>query len=97
MICRRVGVIVGFIILTVGASAQEFRHPGVFVSGAQLEFVRAQVKAKKEPMYSTFQKAMASKLGTVDYQVQGPPADGTVECGSYDKPNVVRIPVEVGQ
>jgi len=88
MICRRVGVIVGFIILTVGASAQEFRHPGVFVSGAQLEFVRAQVKAKKEPMYSTFQKAMASKLGTVDYQVQGPPADGTVECGSYDKPNV---------
>jgi hypothetical protein len=67
---------------------QGFQHPGVLVSRAQLDFVKAAVKAKQEPMYTAYQQAMASKYGKLDYVVKGPPANGTIECGSYDKPDV---------
>lgn len=63
-------------------------HPGVFVSGPQLAYVRAQVLASAEPFKAAFDKALASPLGAVDYKIQGPPKDGTIDCGSYSKPNL---------
>lgn len=78
----------GLLLAASLGKAQAFQHPGVYVSRSQLDFVKAQVKTKQEPMYSAFQKAVSSRFGKLDYKVQGPPADGTIECGSYDKPNV---------
>lgn len=74
--------------LALPAAAQKFVHPGVYVSGQQLDFVRKAVTAKQEPMYGAFEHAKTTKYGALDYTPQGPPADGTVECGSYDKPDV---------
>ena len=64
-----------------------FEHPGVLVSGVQLAFVKAQVKAKAEPIYGEYKKAVASEYGDLHYQVQGPPASGVIECGPYSKPD----------
>src|ERR1700733_14295159 len=67
--------------------AQAFQHPGVLVSGAQLDFVKAQVKAKAEPFYSEYQKAVASEYGALDYQLKGPPPTGIVDCGPVSHPD----------
>jgi hypothetical protein len=67
--------------------AQSMHHPGVLVSGRQLDFVKQQVKQKKEPIYSEYQKAVASQYAALDYQLQGPPATGIIDCGSYSKPD----------
>jgi hypothetical protein len=67
--------------------AQAMRHPGVLVSGRQLDSVKQQVKQKKEPIYSEYKKALASQYAALDYQLQGPPATGIIECGSYSKPD----------
>lgn len=80
--------ITALLLFALPAAAQTFVHPGVYVSGPQLDFVRKAVAAKQEPMYNAFELAKASKYGALDYKPQGPPADGTVECGSYDKPDV---------
>ena len=80
--CVAVGV-----IAVSSCGAQAFQHPGVLVSGAQLEFVKTQVKAKSEPFYGEYRKAMASEYGALDYKLQGPPATGVIECGSYSKPD----------
>jgi hypothetical protein len=67
--------------------AQAFQHPGVLVSGPQLDFVKAQVKAKAEPFYSEYQKAVASEYGALDYQLKGPPPTGIVDCGPVSNPD----------
>jgi len=69
------------------ASAQPMQHPGVLVSRQQLDFVKQQVKAKNEPLYSEFQKAVASQYAALDYKVLGPPATGVIECGAYSQPD----------
>jgi hypothetical protein len=67
--------------------AQQFQHPGVLLSRAQLDFVKAQVAAKAEPFYTEFQRAQASEYGNLHYKVIGPPSNGIIECGSHSKPN----------
>jgi hypothetical protein len=67
--------------------AQPMRHPGVLVSGRQLDFVKRQVKQKKEPIYSEYQKAVASQYAALDWKLQGPPATGIIDCGSYSRPD----------
>lgn len=85
---RQAGVLmVAGLICSGVCGAQAFQHPGVLVSGAQLDFVKAQVKAKAEPFYSEYQKAVASEYGALDYKLKGPPATGVIECGSYSKPD----------
>ena len=69
------------------APAQPMRHPGVLVSGRQLDFVKQQVKQKKEPIYGEYQKAVASQYAALDYKLQGPPETGVIDCGSYSKPD----------
>src|SRR4051812_7560487 len=67
--------------------AQTFKHPVVLVDQVQLDFIKSQVNAGIEPFASTFAKAKASKWGSLNYKVQGPPGSGIIECGSYSKPN----------
>lgn len=67
--------------------AQGFVHPGVLVNRAQLEFVKAQVKAKVEPFYTQFKEAQASEYGSLNYKLKGPPANGIIACGSYSRPD----------
>ena len=81
----RVAVLLGALCVTGGA--QSMQHPGVLVSGQQLDFVKLQVKEKKEPIYGQYQKAVASQYGALDYSPQGPPANGVIECGPYSKPD----------
>jgi hypothetical protein len=70
------------------ASAQTtFQHPGVLVSKAQLDFVKAQVNTKVEPIYTQYQRAAASPWGSLAYKVQGPYAGGIIQCGSHSKPS----------
>jgi hypothetical protein len=69
------------------AHAQAMKHPGVLVSGKQLNFVKGQVKEKKEPIYGEFQKAIASQYAALDYKLMGPPTTGMIECGSYSRPD----------
>ena len=67
--------------------AQPMQHPGVLVSGPQLDFVKRQVKEKKEPFYSEYQKAVASQYAALDYKLQGPPPTSIIDCGSHSKPD----------
>ena len=67
--------------------AQSFVHPGVFIGRPQLDFVKQAVAAKTQPIFDAFNKAVASPLGSLAYQIRGPPASGVIECGSYSKPN----------
>ena len=69
------------------ACAQRMKHPGVLVSRQQLDFIKRQVKEKKEPIYGEYQKAVASQYAALDYKLQGPPANGIIECGPYSRPN----------
>jgi hypothetical protein len=70
------------------AQAQAFQHPGVLVSRAQLDFVKAQVAAKTEPFYTQFERAEASEYADLHYQVKGPPANGVIACGSHSHPDL---------
>jgi hypothetical protein len=87
----RVGVVGWYLAVVVlvasSCGAQAFQHPGVLVSGAQLEFVKAQIGAKAEPFYGEYQKAVVSEYGALDYKLLGPPATGVIECGSYSRPD----------
>ncbi len=69
------------------AHTQRMKHPGVLVSREQLNFVKRQVKEKKEPIYGEFQKAIASQYAALDYKLMGPPSTGIIECGSYSRPD----------
>lgn len=68
-------------------AGQAMVHPGVVVSGAQVAFVRDQVKARHEPFYSEYQKAVSSEYGSLSYAPKGPPAGGVIECGSHSHPD----------
>ncbi|HEV2673890.1 MAG TPA: alginate lyase family protein [Aliidongia sp.] len=72
----------------VAPATQIFRHPGVLLSLNQLNFMKAQVVAKADPFYSAYLKAIASPYGKPTYKLQGPPANGAIECGSYSHPNL---------
>ena len=83
----RVGVTLLLGLACVAAHAQAMKHPGVLVSRQQLDFVRAQVKAKKGPIYSQYQKAVASQFAALDYKLLGPPETGVIDCGAYSRPD----------
>jgi hypothetical protein len=70
------------------AAAQPFQHPGVLVSRAQLDFIKAQVKAKAEPFYTQFKRAQANQYGDLNYKLKGPPANGVIACGPISNPDL---------
>jgi hypothetical protein len=69
------------------AAAQTFQHPGVLVSKAQLDLIKAKVNAHVEPFYTEYQWALASTWGSKTYQIQGPYAGGINQCGSSSNPD----------
>ena len=62
-----------------------FRHPGVFLDFAQLEFVRFNVAAGLDPWKSAFSNMMNTTFAALDR-----PATPyvNVECGSNSNPNI---------
>jgi hypothetical protein len=68
-------------------TAQTFQHPGVLLSQAQLDFVKAEVNAKVEPFYTEFKRAKDSEYGDLHYKPKGPPGSGVIECGSRSNPD----------
>jgi Alginate lyase len=62
-----------------------FRHPGVLVNRAQLDFVKAKIEAGEAPWSSAFQKAKGSHYGSLSYRAN---PRATVECGEYSNPDL---------
>jgi hypothetical protein len=67
----------------LGAGA--FRHPGVMVSRAQLDFLKAKIAAGAAPWKAAFDKVKASKWAAPAY---APQPFAVVQCGAYSNPNV---------
>jgi hypothetical protein len=66
-------------------SAAGFRHPGILVNRAQLDFVKAKIAAGLEPWKSAFEAAKASDLGALSY---APKPHDTCECGPFSRPDI---------
>jgi hypothetical protein len=61
-----------------------FTHPGVGVSRAQLDFVKAKVQAGAQPWTNAFNQAKSSTYASLS---RTPKPRAVVECGSYSNPN----------
>ena len=68
-----------------GSAPTGFVHPGVLVDQAQLDFVKAQIAAKKDPWLSAYNAAAASSLASLSYTPH-PIAD--VQCGPVSNPDI---------
>ncbi|GAA4960382.1 alginate lyase family protein [Actinoplanes utahensis] len=66
------------------AATVAFKHPGVLLSRAQLDFVKAKVKAGAEPWKSANAAMMSSSSASLSYT---PKPRATVECGSSSNPD----------
>jgi len=62
-----------------------FTHPGVGVSQAQLDFVRAKVRAGAQPWTNAFNQAKESAYASLS---RTPKPRAVVECGPYSDPNL---------
>jgi hypothetical protein len=65
-------------------SASGFRHPGVLVNRAQLDFIKGKVAAGTQPWKSAFEAARTNELGALTYL---PHPWVTCECGPYSRPD----------
>jgi len=65
-----------------------FKHPGVLISKAQLDFLKSQVAEEKDPIYTAYKKAVASPYGLKTYKMHGVPDGGIIDCGYYSKPDI---------
>jgi hypothetical protein len=66
------------------AGAAVFRHPGVLVDQAQLDFARQNVLAGNEPWKSAYDAMRTSSYASLSWT---PKPREIVECGSYSNPN----------
>jgi Alginate lyase len=73
--------------LTTSATPSNFKHPGVLVDIARLNYVKGQINAGVEPFTSAYEAAKTSSLGSLSYRVQGPPSNHLIECGSGSVPD----------
>jgi hypothetical protein len=62
-----------------------FRHPGVMVSLAQLDFLKTKIAAGQAPWRAAFDKVKTSKWAAPGY---APHPFAVVQCGAYSNPNV---------
>lgn len=65
-------------------SSAGFRHPGILVNRAQLDFVRDKIQQGAPPWKAAFDKARADAHGSLSWT---PRAREVVECGSSSNPN----------
>jgi hypothetical protein len=61
-----------------------FRHPGVLVNRAQLDFVKAKIAAGAQPWKGAFDMAAADPHGSLSYT---PKPWAVVQCGAYANPD----------
>jgi hypothetical protein len=62
-----------------------FRHPGVLINRAQLDFIKSKVAAGAEPWKSAFEAAKSNELGSLSFT---PHAWATCECGPRSNPDL---------
>ncbi len=98
----RLALIGGLVSLAHPARGDQpapFIHPGILVTRAQLDFVKAKITAGTEPWASAFARVKADHYGQQTYQPHPPVAqaatdkdpattDGIVVCGSFSDPDV---------
>ena len=60
-------------------------HPGILNSSRELEYIKAQVKAGRQPWRQAFDALKSSRYSSLDY---GAHPFEEVSCGSYNKPNI---------
>ncbi len=65
--------------------AQSFNHPGAMHSLKDLNFIKDQVNADKQPWKSAYSQLTSSNFSNLSYSHQ---AFDEVKCGSYNKPNI---------
>ncbi|GAA4087545.1 alginate lyase family protein [Nonomuraea soli] len=70
--------------LPAQSAPAQFTHPGVLLGRAQLDVMRAQVRAGAQPWKSAFDQMMAHNLASLS---RTPKPRAVVECGSYSNPN----------
>jgi hypothetical protein len=68
-----------------GAAPATFTHPGVLVSRAQLDFVRAKVNANAQPWRDAYNQMIASQYASLS---RTPHPRAIVECGPTSNPNL---------
>ncbi len=73
------------ILISILVKGQEFNHPGILNTKSQLDFVKQQIAANKEPWKSAYNALLASTYAKLTYNYL--PYD-SVKCGSYNKPNI---------
>ncbi|MFE2169499.1 alginate lyase family protein [Streptomyces sp. NPDC059447] len=69
----------------VRAAPAQFAHPGVLSSRAQLEFVRTQVQAGRQPWKAAYDQMLASEYASATRTAK---PRAVVECGSYSNPDI---------
>lgn len=62
-----------------------FKHPGVLVDKAQLDFIKSKVAANAEPWKSAYKAMLSDPLAS---RTRTPSARATVECGPTSKPDI---------
>jgi hypothetical protein len=72
---------------TSATSLSSFKHPGVLVDLARLNYIKSRINAGAEPFSSAYEAAKSSALGSLSYRVQGPPSNHLIECGSGSVPD----------
>jgi hypothetical protein len=68
-----------------GGGGGSFVHPGVLVTKAQLDFVKAQIASSKEPWLQAYKQTSASSLASLSYT---PHPIAVVQCGAYSNPDI---------
>jgi hypothetical protein len=71
-------------VIPVRDSSSGFVHPGVLVSGPQLDFVLGKVRAREEPWHSAWLAMQRSHYARLSWR---PEPVTTVDCGFYSKPD----------
>lgn len=62
------------------AAPATFAHPGVFVSRAQLDFVRGKVQAGAQPWKAAYDQMMGSRYASLSRSSTAPAATATGSC-----------------
>lgn len=66
-------------------SAREFLHPGVLNNAADLDHMRENVQAGKQPWVAAYEELKSSEYSSLSYTQKPVPH---VKCGFYNKPNI---------
>jgi hypothetical protein len=76
------------VLASSSAEVSSWVHPGVLVSPSRLAYIKDQcLNARPGPVFDAYKKALRSQYARLDWSPHGPPASGTIECGSYSRPD----------